>query len=143
MVVKMVVRPIAKLSETLIRSRLVHRRGLSDAPSMTPYSYRSARSPRQRRVNALGQGQNGSCLDLRTGQAPVGPRNRHRWLLGRDPSSDALANESLAALDPPTGPASQPRGRRFKSSPRYNETPSRGQVLVNSDQALISSLAIR
>jgi hypothetical protein len=40
MVVKMVVRPVAKLSETLIRSRLVHRRGLSDAPSMTPYSYR-------------------------------------------------------------------------------------------------------
>jgi hypothetical protein len=54
-VVKLVVRPIAKLSETLIRSRLVHRSGLSEAPSMTPYSYRLARSLQQRYVNALGQ----------------------------------------------------------------------------------------
>jgi hypothetical protein len=74
MVVKMVVRPIAKLSETLIRSRPVHRRGPSDAPSMTPYSYRSARSPRQRSVNALGQGQNGSCLDLRLAKLLSGLR---------------------------------------------------------------------
>jgi hypothetical protein len=53
MVVKMVVRPIAKLSETLIRSRLVL---VVDPamPSLTPYSYTSARSRRQHCVNALG-----------------------------------------------------------------------------------------
>jgi len=68
MVVKMVVRPIAKLSETLIRSRLVHRRGLSDAPSMTPYSYRWP----DHRGSAAGtrpvRGRTAPAWILRTGQ---------------------------------------------------------------------------
>ena len=59
MVVKMVVRPIAKLSETWITARLVHRSGLSDGPVDDAVPYGPARSPRQRCVNALGQVQNG------------------------------------------------------------------------------------
>jgi hypothetical protein len=98
MVVKMVVRPIAKLSESFYQVPGWCIAVFSDAPSMTPYACRSARSPRQRSVNALGQMQNGSCLDLRA-KLVSGLRVdidgfRTRLI------HDALVHESLAAPDP-------------------------------------------
>jgi hypothetical protein len=76
MVVKMVVKPIAKLSETLIRSRLVHRRGFSDAPSATPVLVPVGQIIAAALRERARSGADGSCLDWRP---PVlRPVARHR-----------------------------------------------------------------